>query len=895
MIAKILQSGYNDSGSFPQSAIIPEFKGGLDKDVLSKRASIFDNDYDKFERKPGHTYIHLISVAAGEHYGPNSRADFYNGDSYEHEIPYPEKGMPKVIKLDGGLNKYHNATFMKEGGVYTEHFSSRDGAKPQGYIVAAKMNPAMHRGELIIGVRTNEWEDDIQKLSNGNPLKFSIGADTAKDTCFPKGTLVLTDNGYKPIESIVVGDAVKTAAGDISTVVATSVRYAEDLTRLNVVGFPLDIESTDNHPYYVTKAIKLRSCQGSSQHKGGVMKKRRHTPDEMGRCKTCNKFVDFSADWVSAKDIEEDDYLKIKLDDNAEYNTVGVPFAYLCGMYTGDGCIIQNNKSINNGLGDSKATGIGGIAISMSIDDVGQEITNKICRLIREVTGKEATVRKESGGKKAVVISVYDSLLGARIYELCGAGSRSKYISDQILNWSAEEKAAFVAGYIDADGCISPNSGAFRISSVNRGLVLSTQRMLWSIGIRATCFIGNYELHTFNGHSIKRPGHCYVVGAREANKLLCDNSVKLSKYPGMIGRKMNGANILLNQGYAYARVISTRSFKSAPIAVYNMEVAGHHTYNAEGADVHNCSYCGHVAYTEDGHCDHYKNNRGAITEDGHQIYVITDNCVFHDISRVRNPAEKIAFSIKKIAHADDFSLWQPGRVRSQSAKYMIKTASGQRRFETLNKLAKIEKEILAMATSGALDKGIINFFKLKRQQKKASDISGGEALNKFLASVSHDELFGALNKSGKILTPGEFVIVAVPKEYRDGGYGISTDTIESLIPGIFDRILHRDDVDSFCDDVTYDYSDVKCPASLVDMIKRVPCGCTTDMTDITKNLLSMDELDLTPSKKTIIIEISKPTADVNELIANDYANYVVSAVDKFSPAELAMSLLSYII
>ena len=79
MINKVLESGYNDSSQFPAAAVIPEFRGALDRQTLKKRASIFDAEYDKFERKPGHTYIHLISVAAGEHYGPNSRADFYNG------------------------------------------------------------------------------------------------------------------------------------------------------------------------------------------------------------------------------------------------------------------------------------------------------------------------------------------------------------------------------------------------------------------------------------------------------------------------------------------------------------------------------------------------------------------------------------------------------------------------------------------------------------------------------------------------------------------------------------------------------------------------------------------------------------------------------------------------
>ena len=489
MIAKILQSGYNDSGNFPAAAIIPSFSGGLDRQSLHKQASIFEKEYDQFERKPGHTYIHLISCAAGEFYGPNSRADFYNGDSYRHDFPHPEKGGPTFVILDGGLNKYHNKTFMEEGGVYTEHFSSRDGAKPQGYIVAAKMNPDMHRGELIIGVRTNEWADDIEKLSNGSPLKFSIGLDTNKDQC---------------------------------------------------------------------------------------------------------------------------------------------------------------------------------------------------------------------------------------------------------------------------------------------------------------------------------------------------------------------------------------------------------------------SYCGHVAHTEAQHCDHYKNNRGMITDDGSQIYVITDQGVFHDISRVRNPAEKIAFSIKKIARADDFSLWQPGRIKPESAKYLLKTATGLRRFNTLDKLAKIEKEILAVANSGSLDKNIERFFKSRKHTKRASEEDSGELLNKFLDHVNQDQLFNGLRENKKILTPGEFTIVAVPENYRKGGYGVDIDEIESLLPGIFNKILHRDDVDEFCEDETYE-CDTQCPKIVIDQLGRVPCGCSLDVNDLMRSVINAEDVDLTPTKRTVIIEISKPVTNVNELIADDYASYVVSAADRLSPTELAMNILNYIL
>ena len=196
MINKVLESGYNGASHFPEAAVIPEFKGALDRDTLKKRASIFDAEYDKFERKPGHTYIHLISVAAGEHYGPNSRADFYNGESYRHQLSCPEKGKPDFIILKPGLSATHNKTFMEHGGVYTEHVSSLDGAEPQGYIVRAAINPEMKRGELIIGVETSKWSDDIHKLESGTPLKFSIGASAPYDICSVCGHITTTEDGH---------------------------------------------------------------------------------------------------------------------------------------------------------------------------------------------------------------------------------------------------------------------------------------------------------------------------------------------------------------------------------------------------------------------------------------------------------------------------------------------------------------------------------------------------------------------------------------------------------------------------------------------------------------------------------------------------------------------------
>lgn len=487
MINKILQSGYNDSNQFPTAAVIPSFGDKLDRQTLKKRASIFDNDYELFEKKPGHTYIHLISVAAGEQYGPNSRADFYNGDSYRHDFPQPKAGGPSFIILKPGLAATHNKTFMEHGGVYTEHVSSLDGAKPQGYIVKAAVNPEMKRGELIIGVETDKWSDDIHMLESGKPMKFSIGA-------------------------------------------------------------------------------------------------------------------------------------------------------------------------------------------------------------------------------------------------------------------------------------------------------------------------------------------------------------------------------------------------SAPYDI--------------------CSICGNIATTEEGHCDHYKSMPGEFTADGDQVYVISDNCLFHDISRVKRPAEKIAFSIRKVAsqgssrfHEEAIGPNNPSVIRA-----LCKTATAKRRFDTLCKLAAIEKEIIAEVNNEQIDPGLISYFK----SNKKGRMDSVEALAKFLNVANESQIVGSCNKCGYIMSPEEFVSLMLPDADKCG-FNVDMDEVRSLIPGIFGKILHSTDADSFCNDTTYEVSE-NCTPIVHDQISR---HCKSNsIGSVVGNILDkyLEDGCLKNSPDKIIITISNGVGrDTSSTIAEDYASYLTSAAENMSPGQLAMSMLTNII
>jgi len=72
----------------------------------------------------------------------------------------------------------------------------------------------------------------------------------ASPECFPAGTLVLTDKGLIPIESIHVGDRVLTHKGRYRKVVATRKQMAKDTVLIKGHGHP-GLTTTPNHPFYI--------------------------------------------------------------------------------------------------------------------------------------------------------------------------------------------------------------------------------------------------------------------------------------------------------------------------------------------------------------------------------------------------------------------------------------------------------------------------------------------------------------------------------------------------------------------------------------------------------------------------------------------------------------------
>lgn len=153
---------------------------------------------------------------------------------------------------------------------------------------------------------------------------------TWSSPCFVAGTLILTDQGYKPIEEVKVGDKVLTHTNSFKSVVSVGKRlYHGNMVKIYGMGTDV-IYCTEEHPFYVRRMFR----------KGHKMKRCFHEPE-----------------WIKAKNLDQNCYLGYAINQNSSLpkwdgsnadrwgNRVNHlsplftkgSFWYLMGRYVGDG------------------------------------------------------------------------------------------------------------------------------------------------------------------------------------------------------------------------------------------------------------------------------------------------------------------------------------------------------------------------------------------------------------------------------------------------------------------------------------------------------------------------------------------------------------------------------
>jgi hypothetical protein len=296
-----------------------------------------------------------------------------------------------------------------------------------------------------------------------------------------------------------------------------------------------------------------------------------------------------------------------------------------------------------------------------------------------------------------------------------------------------------------------------------------------------------------------------------------------------------------------------------------------------------CSFCGNQAKTRRNYCGHLKNAMLMMDKHGYQCYAINDTPMFHDISQVFRPADKIAFGLRKVASdsvicsadlAEMVGLSVPVGIIQQN---LSKNAS--QRLGLLKKLAEIEKEIEAMPSDHPVKAVSIAFSKPSGFQDMDDHTLG------LLSKEDPAQVFGALKNKNVLLPVELFYKLLTGAEFGE---------VEHLMPSVKDKMQHvfsdmatSPEQDAFLEDGTYE------PAG----------GChNVDATNLASGLVEDHSLEAEPVRKRIIrvsLGSDKPSMEdapvfkeaaqnkaAVDFLANQYARYQLSFLDGCNSDEL---------
>ena len=382
---------------------------------------------------------------------------------------------------------------------------------------------------------------DISKINWGDVPDFDLF--TYSFPCFTKGTLVLTELGFKNIEDITNNDSVITHTNQFRKVVTPMCKkYKGLLYKINAMPFD-ELIYTPEHPFYIRKLSKV-----------------------WNNSKRVYNRVFTKPQWICAKELDKTCYVGVAINQknelpkwdgvidnrwghNKKVNNLtelfkNTSFWYLMGRYVGDGWKKQSN--IGNGI----------------IICCGGRNEDKLIKSFED-TGFKPTICNERTVRKYIVCSNELNEFVNRY----GYYAHGKKVDAETMNLPIDLLESFIDGYIDSDGCCIGNLN--KISSVSRELIY---------GI-AQCVAKVYHM-PYSIYKTKRKPQSIIEGRVVNQRDSYSITFKLEK------GKQDKA--FYEDGYIWCPINKINQYEDF-CDIYNMEVEIDNSYTANGCIVHNCT------------------------------------------------------------------------------------------------------------------------------------------------------------------------------------------------------------------------------------------------------------------------------------------------------------------
>lgn len=385
-----------------------------------------------------------------------------------------------------------------------------------------------------------QWADrnlgDITKVDWAQVPDFDLF--TYSSPCFIAGTLVRTDKGLKPIESITRGDRVLTHTNAYNRVLTPMTHgYRGGIVHLAAMCTG-EITCTANHRFFVRRLKRTghrsaRTFLAPEWREAGELSKDYYLGLAINR-------EERLPEWHG---VENNQWGHHRVIDNLSRHFGNPDFWYLMGRYVGDGW----KKRSPTGCG---------IIICCSPRN-RETLLAAITRLgFNYSEAKERTVNK-------VVISSNELFAFVERY---GYYAHGKMIDGETLNLPVHLLRFFINGYEDSDGSMTGN--LHKITTVSRVLahdIVACVAKAYHAPAKLY-FTRRPECTTIEGRTVRQRDSWQVVWKTE----ICRQD-----------------HAFYEDGHIWFPIRKT-VHDLADTIVYNMEVEGDNSYTANGAIVHNC-------------------------------------------------------------------------------------------------------------------------------------------------------------------------------------------------------------------------------------------------------------------------------------------------------------------
>lgn len=377
---------------------------------------------------------------------------------------------------------------------------------------------------------------DITKINGAeiDPVDIIAGG----SPCFPAGTLVLSEKGYVPIETLNVGDLVCTHLGNWKSIEAVGHKEAKTV---KVSGGHYGIVCTENHPFYAKKEEYIHT------HRDGV--KRRLS----------------EAKWVEAKDMLGHRFGAIKTisplpvpqmrqtDNGKPPLPITEGLMYIVGRWLGDGWVRDEHRKGRGANSTQHQVII--CCNQQKREKLAQRLHALLDGVCKIAVLEERTVTKFRFIHKG---------LCEWLVENFGKYAGGKTIPAWVFGLKSSLLEALFCGYIDSDGYIDKN-GVKKVTTVSKSLAM---------GMRTVGEILGYQCGLY---FFERP-RTAVIEERKVNQ---QDTYTLHF------RNTKVKSVIMERDYNWykcRKVVPTNRTET----VYNITVADDHSYIVEGYAVHNC-------------------------------------------------------------------------------------------------------------------------------------------------------------------------------------------------------------------------------------------------------------------------------------------------------------------